>query len=75
MILQKPAEDQYEKFEYLRRTNNSISKILFSDPFYSGTLKPKLLIPILDKFLQNSPTLYRLFMYILDVKSLSTLTI
>jgi hypothetical protein len=59
----------------LRRTHNTVSKVLFSAPFYNSILKPKLLIPLFAKSIPNSPTLYKLLFYILEVKSLTTLTL
>lgn len=64
-----------ELAELSKRKSEMISKACFRPPFYTNIFKSKIVEPILNRLMKCDRWIYRIIMYILEMKSSITLTI
>lgn len=50
-------------------------KMLFRNPFYESIFKPKMVLPLLRKFLKEDGWITRIILYFMEMKATVSLTI
>ena len=72
---QMGVRDSLEVAELSQRKRDMVSKAVFRPPFFGRVFKPRVVEPILNRLMSSDRWLYRIIMYILEMRSSITLTV